>query len=107
MERCPSYLSSFSCLLGITVLTTGLIFYRVAHVSDRMPGQKSRYLYAIEVLVESGVRFSATLLIAGVLLVTCGNDITNYPLVQPASYWGGILTPVTININFSRCGVLH
>jgi hypothetical protein len=85
----------FFLSIGITVLATGLIMYRIADVSKRSRGEITKYQYAMEVLVESGVMYSVTLLISGVLLAVRGNDFTHYTLVQASSYWGGILTPVT------------
>lgn len=85
----------FFLSMGITVLATSLIIYRIADVSKRSRGEITKYQYAMEVLVESGLMYSATLLISGVLLAVRGNDFTNYTLVQASSYWGGILTPVT------------
>ncbi|KAF5310050.1 hypothetical protein D9619_010481 [Psilocybe cf. subviscida] len=73
----------------------GLIIYRVASVSNRMPGETSKYQYLIEVLAESGVMYCITLLIADILLVVRGNDFTRHAVVQAASYWGGVSTPVT------------
>jgi hypothetical protein len=94
----------FFLSIGITVLATGLIMYRIADVSKRSRGEITKYQYAMEVLVESGVMYSVTLLISGVLLAVRGNDFTHYTLVQASSYWGGILTPVTVNIAFIACG---
>ncbi|KAF5319634.1 hypothetical protein D9619_008857 [Psilocybe cf. subviscida] len=84
---------------GITVLATALITYRIIDVSQNSNGQaRSRYQFIIEILVESGVIYSATLLITGVLLAVGGNiAVPNHSvaLTQAASYWGGIVTPVT------------
>lgn len=87
----------FFLSIGITALATGLIIYRIADVSKRLPGETSRYQYVIEVLVESGVMYSITLLISGVLTAVRGDHFTRYTLVQASCYWGGILTPVTVN----------
>ncbi|KAF5327208.1 hypothetical protein D9619_004561 [Psilocybe cf. subviscida] len=87
----------FFISIGITVLATALIIYRVIDVSRRSTGQtKGRYQYTIEIAIESGAMYSITLLIAGVLLAVRGKmDGPNYSITQAASYWGGILTPVT------------
>ena len=89
----------FFISIGVTILATALITYRVVDVSRRSTGQtRSRYQYTIEILVESGIMYSSTLLIAGVLLAVRGNiDGPNYSITQAASYWGGILTPVTVS----------
>jgi hypothetical protein len=87
---------------GITVLATALIIYRIIDVSQYSTGQaKSRYQYIIEILVESGIMYSTTLLISGVLLAVGGNIGSSNPtiaLTQAASYWGGIVTPVTVSV---------
>ncbi|KAF5310055.1 hypothetical protein D9619_010484 [Psilocybe cf. subviscida] len=87
----------FFLSMSITALATGLIIYRIADVSNRIPGARFRYQYIIEVLVESGLMYSTTLLISGVLLAARKNNFTKYTLVQASSYWGGILPPVTAN----------
>ncbi|KAF5310048.1 hypothetical protein D9619_010483 [Psilocybe cf. subviscida] len=85
----------FFLSVGITVLATGLIIYRIVDVFNRIPGERSRYQYVIEALVESGLMYSTTLLISGVLMVVRSDNFTNCTLVQASAYWGGILTPVT------------
>ena len=89
---------------GITVLATALITYRIIDVSqyiqDSTGQAMSRYQYIIEILVESGIMYSATLLISGVLLAVGGNIAGSNPsiaLTQAAAYWGGIVTPVTVS----------
>lgn len=99
----------FFISIGVTVLATALITYRVIDVSRSSTGQtSSRYQYIVEILVESGVMYSSTLLIAGVLLAVRGNiDGPNYSITQAASYWGGILTPVTVSLFILFCKVIR
>lgn len=82
---------------GITVLTTSMIIFRIISVSKnsvRATGPK--FQYTIEILVESGALYSATLLISGVLLATQG--VSNLTLTESAAYFNSILPPITVTL---------
>ncbi|KAF8989379.1 hypothetical protein BDQ17DRAFT_1414415 [Cyathus striatus] len=58
--------SFYYITLGVTVIATSMVVYRIITVSGRA-GTVGRYRYAIEILVESGIIYSIPLLILGVI----------------------------------------
>jgi hypothetical protein len=81
----------FFISMGITVLATGLIAYRVITVS-RGAVYETEYHYIVEVLVESGLLYSAILFITSVVQALTNRGLN---LFQAGTYLTGILTPVT------------
>ncbi|KAF8989591.1 hypothetical protein BDQ17DRAFT_1434349 [Cyathus striatus] len=75
---------------GITVICTSMIIYRILTVSR---GNRSvgRYGYIIEILVESGILYSAPLLITGVMMVFH----TDMTVSETSTYLMVILIPIT------------
>jgi len=77
--------------MGITVVATGLIAYRVVTVS-RGGVYASEYNYVVEVLVESGVLYSTILFVSSVIQVIPNASLGTF---EAATYFTGILIPVT------------
>jgi hypothetical protein len=81
----------FFISMGITVLATSLIIFRILNVS-RAGGTAGRYGHVIEILVESGILYSTLLFITGVL-----QALTTAPLSvgEAGTYFTAVLIPVT------------
>ncbi|KAF8990843.1 hypothetical protein BDQ17DRAFT_1433517 [Cyathus striatus] len=95
----PSYVFSkhvpetsfFSITLFITVVATAMIIYRILTISWGTE-TVGRYRYTIEILVESGILYSATVLITVIFQVLPNSSL---PFIQAATYFSAILIPVT------------
>ncbi|KJA25296.1 hypothetical protein HYPSUDRAFT_37792 [Hypholoma sublateritium FD-334 SS-4] len=80
---------------GVTTLATSLIIYRIFDVSRRSSNEMNSYQYTIEILVESGVMYTATIVVTAILLAIQGSSFDDLKVVQAASYFGALLTPMT------------
>lgn len=58
----------------------------------------SSYQYTIEILVESGAMYTTTIVITAILLAIQGSGFDNLKVVQAASYFGALLTPMTVSL---------
>ncbi|KAF8990841.1 hypothetical protein BDQ17DRAFT_1433516 [Cyathus striatus] len=79
----------FFMLMGITLITTSMIIYRIVTVSKHAPGAAGRYRYIIEILVESGTLYSGVLLITGIVESLPSNIVSSF-----ASYFVALLIPI-------------
>lgn len=84
---------------GITTSATSLIIYRIFHVSK---GSRDEYKinifqYTIEAFVESGLMYTAVIVITAILLGVQGSSLDQIKVVQ-VSYFCALLTPVTVCI---------
>ncbi|KAF5328396.1 hypothetical protein D9619_013323 [Psilocybe cf. subviscida] len=84
----------FFISVGITILATTLIIFRIIALTGRGGKAKRRYRYIIEVLIESGALYSCTSLIVSVLLAL-DKGFTNIPRMKAMFYGLAIITPVT------------
>ncbi len=83
---------------GITTLATTLIIYRIFDVSRRSSSEMSSYQYTIEILVESGLMYTTTIVITAVLLAIGGSSFDNLAVFQASQYFGALLTPMTVSL---------
>ncbi|KAF5327873.1 hypothetical protein D9619_003925 [Psilocybe cf. subviscida] len=81
--------------LGVTVLATTLIVYRICDVSRRSIDGGSAYRYTTEVVVESGALNSVMLLLTSILLIMCTGKPLVGPTIQAYCYCLGISIPIT------------
>lgn len=100
----------FFISVGITILATTLIIFRIIALTGRGGKAKRRYRYIIEVLIESGALYSCTSLIVSVLLAL-DKGFTNIPRMKAMFYGLAIITPVTVRrktwiicaVRYRRC----
>ncbi|KJA25294.1 hypothetical protein HYPSUDRAFT_37788 [Hypholoma sublateritium FD-334 SS-4] len=85
----------FLISVGITTIATSMIAYKIITLSRRRKEHIRRYEYTAQIIVESGLLYSVTLFITAVLLAVQGSSLDDLNVVQAASYFGAILTPVT------------
>lgn len=90
----PGTLMSLS--LVTTILATSLIVYRLHYFSKNGDSGSNRpYIFAMEVLCESGAMYAATLLVVCVLLTTRGTTFNTSLIRIP--FWAGVLTPMAVS----------
>lgn len=82
--------------LGVTILATGLIIYRIVSLARDAWGEANKYYLTIEALLESGALYAITLTIEAVLLEVRRKYPNNGVLWQVANYWGGLLLPIAV-----------
>lgn len=87
--------------LGVTILATGLIIYRIVWLARDAWGETSRYQFIIEVLLKSGALYAITLTVEAVLLVVQRSHPNNGALWKATNYWGGVLPPIVVRISLS------
>jgi hypothetical protein len=83
--------------LGTAIVATALIIYRIHHISKSIGNGLGRYHFSIEVLVESGALYAATLLVDCVFLVTPGTAFNAALELQGVSFWIGVTTPMAVS----------
>jgi hypothetical protein len=81
---------------GITVLSTGLIIYRIISLSRDTWGERNRYRFTIEILLESGALYAVTLLIDAVLVLFRWAHPDNGALWMGATYWSAVIPPIAV-----------
>lgn len=81
-----------------------MIAYRIITLSRRRKEHIRRYEYTTQIIVESGLLYSVTLFITAVLLAVQGSSLDDLNVVQAASYFGAILTPITVR---DACSLLN
>lgn len=87
--------------LSITVTATSLIIYRIASVVKQIEGNTTRYNLTLEVLIESGGLYAASLLLTLVLYIAGGDHDNPRPIGIVRSVWQyGILPPMIVRSIF-------
>ncbi|KAH9483073.1 hypothetical protein JR316_0005173 [Psilocybe cubensis] len=85
----------FILSLCTTITTSGLIIYRIVDVSSRGNNDISRYHYTIKILVESGLLYTAVILICGVTHLMLDFGVVTPGVIQAVQDFDAILVPVT------------
>lgn len=85
--------------LGITILATSLIIFRIIRVTGNH-GEVKKYRYTMEILIESGALYSVTSLIVSVLLAL-DQGFKNIPRMKATFYGQAIITPITVRQTLS------
>lgn len=89
----------FALSLGITVTASVLIIYRVVTVSRQLNNNINPYHYTIKILVESGILYTANILICGLLLILQSSGIYNPGSIRATYDFNAILAPVTVSLS--------
>ena len=85
--------------LAATILATTLIIIRIVSIVRHSKGGATRYAVAIEILVESGALYAATLMVTSILYIVQGDghSVNQVRRSVAALFWQeGILPPVTV-----------
>jgi hypothetical protein len=86
--------------LAVTMLATALIIYRIVSVVKESEGETSNYSLTIEVLIESGGMYAASLAITSILYIVENRpytpEIRQLKLDLAESFWQQILTPIAV-----------
>lgn len=89
----------FFISMAVTMITTGMIVYRVGAVSKGANTQ-SRYSYIMEILIESGATYSAILFITGIVQALQDDETFHY--ARAAAYLTSVTIPMTVSPFFKN-----